>query len=218
MAMQPRDGFNSDSIGEEAGLAAQVAAAQEGDATALGRVLEAFRPYLLTVANQDLPEALWGKCSGSDLVQETLLEAHRGFAGFDGSRPDELRSWLRGILRHNLKDWARRFMATDRRSVGRECSLQDDKAGGLLAAGLVDPSPTPSTSAVDREESATIDAALDRLTADERAVVLLRNRDHLAWDEVGRRLGRSASAARMLWKRALLHLQAMLEPEPGAGR
>jgi RNA polymerase sigma-70 factor (ECF subfamily) len=199
-------------------FAAEVAAAQHGDAAALGRVLEVFRPYLLTVANQELPAELWGKCGGSDLVQETLLEAHRGFDGFDGCRPNELRAWLRGILRHNLNDWKRRFARAERRSVHREQSLNAGSEGRALAAALVDPEPTPGTSAGDREEAAAIDAAIERLPGDERSAILLRNRDHCSWDDVGRQLDRSADAARMLWKRAILHLQQTLEPQGAARR
>ena len=210
--MAPVDQAGRNQRGENQGFAIEVTAAQMGDAVALGRILEVFRPYLLTVANQDLPEELRGKCGGSDLVQETMLEAHRGFAGFDGSRPDELRAWLRGILRHNLKDWERRFGSAERRSIQRERSLHASPAAVSLAARLVDPDPTPSTFAADREEAAAIDAALERLEAGERAVIILRNRDHLAWDEVGRRLDRSPDAARMLWKRAIQHLQQKLEP------
>jgi RNA polymerase sigma-70 factor (ECF subfamily) len=208
--MAPMDQAGRIPISEDGDFAAQVAAAQDGDAAAMGRVLEVFRPYLLTVANQDIPAQLWGKCGGSDLVQETLMEAHRGFAGFDGRRPDELRAWLRGILRHNLKDWMRRYGSAERRSIDRERSLQDGPAGRSLAAGLIDPDPTPGTSAADREQAAAIDAALDRLAAPERAAIILRNRDHLSWDEVGQRLGRSPDAARMLWKRAILGLQQEL--------
>ena len=198
-------------------FASDVRAAQQGDVVAAGRILEVFRPYLLTVANQDLPEELCGKCGGSDLVQETLLEAHRGFDGFDGSRPEELRAWLRGILRHNLMDWQRRFAGAERRSIHREESLHAGLAGRSLAARLVDPEPTPRTSAADREEAAAIDAAIERLTNDERAAILLRNRDHCSWDEVGSHMARSADAARMLWKRAILHLQQILQPD-GAAR
>jgi RNA polymerase sigma-70 factor (ECF subfamily) len=213
MATAPVDKVSQVNGSDHGTFAALVAAAQRGDAGALGRVLEVFRPYLLAVANQDLPQELWGKCGGSDLVQETLLEAHRGFDGFDGSRPEELRAWLRGILRHNLQDWKRRFASAERRSIHREQSLNGGAAGRSLAATLVDPEPTPRTSVAEREEAAAIDAAVERLASDERAAILLRNRDHYSWDEVGRKLHRSADAARMLWKRAILHLQQTLEPD-----
>ncbi len=208
--MEPAD---QSANGLHVDFAAQVAAAQCGDTATLGRVLEVFRPYLLTIANQHLPKRLWSKCGGSDLVQDTLLEAHRGFAGFEGGRPEQLRAWLGGILRHNLKDSVRRFASAERRSIEREQSLHTAAPGQSLAAALIDPDPTPGTRAVDREEAAAIDRALEKLTADERSAIVLRNRDHLCWDEIGRRMRRSPDAARMVWKRAIIRLQLILEPK-----
>lgn len=207
------DDASSTGIGDGGGFAALVARAQQGDVVALGLLLEAFRPYLLVTANDELPKVLQCKCGGSDLVQETLLEAHRSFPDFLGREPDELRAWLRGILRHNLADCARRFITADCRSINREVSLASTLSSGRLSSRLVDSDPTPATVAVGREEAAALDLALESLTPDERAVILLRNRDHLAWEIVGARLGRSADAARMQWKRAILHLQRFLELE-----
>ena len=215
-AMAPMDQAGHSSSGRQIDFAAQVAAAQCGDTATLGRVLEVFRPYLLTIANQHLPKQLWSKCGGSDLVQDTLLEAHRGFAGFDGCRPEELRAWLGGILRHNLKDWVRRFKCAERRSIHREQSFHASALGESLAAVLIDPEPTPGTSAALREEAAAIDAALGRLAADEQSAIILRNRDHLSWEVIGRRMNRSPDAARMVWKRAILRLQQILEPKRGS--
>jgi RNA polymerase sigma-70 factor (ECF subfamily) len=188
-----------------------VTAAQGGDAEALGRLLESFRPYLLAVADREWPGPLRVKCGGSDLVQETLLDAHRGFATFEGDGPGAVRAWLRRILRFNAAGWARRYRQSDKRAVGRERSLHADRQAGTSARGLVDREPTPGACAVAREEARILDAAIERLPDDERAVVLLRNRDHLPWDEVGRRLDRSPEAARKLWGRALDRLQGMLE-------
>ena len=212
-AMAPMQQAGHSPNGDHLDFAAQVMAAQCGDTAILGRILEVFRPYLLTIANQDLPKQLWSKCGGSDLVQDTLLEAHRGFAGFDGCRPEELCAWLGGILRHNLKDWVRRFKCSGRRSIKREQSFHPSAAGQSLAAVLIDPEPTPGTSAVDREEAVAIDAALERLANDEQSAIILRNRDHLSWEVIGRRMNRSPDAARMVWKRAIVRLQQILAPQ-----
>ena len=182
-------------------------AARRGDVDALGRLLEVFRPYLLKVAEQDLPHALRGKCGGSDLVQETLLEAHRDFARREFRDPDEIRAWLKSILKHNLADQVRRYIESHKRSVDREQSLPAEICPDLLKSGIVDRNPTPGAQIVAREEAAAVDAAVDRLPVDERAVILYRNRDHLGWDEVGLRLGRSGEAARKLWSRAIIRLR-----------
>lgn len=180
-------------------------AARRGDVAALERLLEAFRPYLLAIAQRDLSDDLLGKVGGSDVVQETLMEAHRHFIKFEGAAPEDLRAWLREILRNNLADIARHFRSTSKRAIGREQALQAD------AASFVDPNPTPGTSAVAREETDALDLALERLPEVDRAVILYRNRDHLSFDEIGRRLGRSGEAARKLWARAIDRLRRSIE-------
>jgi Sigma-70 region 2 len=100
-----------------------LAAARGGNAQARGELLQSFRPYLLSIARRGLPGYLRGKFDGSDLVQETLLKAHRGFASFDRSDTDGFRIWLRGILRHNVTDLIRRYGKASKRSADQERSL-----------------------------------------------------------------------------------------------
>lgn len=184
--------------------------ARGGDIRALGALLEAFRPYLLSIACRGLPAHLRGKCDGADVVQETLLEAHRGFAGFDGDDGDDLRIWLRGILKHNLVDLIRRYRGAAKRSVGRERSLDAGLESGDLPAIVVDPYPTPSSASVARESLGALREAMSRLPDDERAVIVLRHFESLPFQEVGQRLDRSPEAARKLCSRALDRLQHML--------
>ena len=51
----------------------------------LGQLLEAYRPYLLRIANEEIDADLRGKAGGSDLVQQTFLEVHKDFANFQGT-------------------------------------------------------------------------------------------------------------------------------------
>jgi RNA polymerase sigma-70 factor (ECF subfamily) len=192
---------------DECDFASCAGDARSGDVQALERLLESFRPYLLAVAGRALPDDLLGKVGGSDLVQETLLEAHRDFARFAGDAPNDLRAWLRGILRNNLADCARRFRNASKRAIDREQSLH------ASPSAIVDPNPTPGTCAAAREEADALDLALERLPETERAVLLYRHRDHLPFDEIGRRMGRSGEAARKLWGRALERLRGALNVE-----
>lgn len=189
---------------------AGVIGARGDDAEALGPLLESFRPFLLAVANRELRGALRVKCAASDLVQETMLDAQRGFADYRGQGAGDLRAWLRGILRFNAAGWARRYRGSNKRAIGRERSLGAHPEASSLVRTLVDRQPTPSACALAREEAQQLDAAIERLPADERAVILARNRDQLAWEEIGHRLDRSAEAARKLWGRAVERLQAMI--------
>jgi DNA-directed RNA polymerase specialized sigma24 family protein len=114
-------------------------AAHHGSPEALGQVLEYCRPYLLAVANAQLERDLQAKAGASDLVQDTFIEAHRGFAAFRGRSEEELLGWLRQILLHNVADLRRQYRATEKRQVQREVSLDtpsaDERAGRLVDQG-----------------------------------------------------------------------------------
>ena len=56
-------------------------------------------------------------------------------------------------------------------------------------------------------EQGLLEKAIDRLPDDYRTVMSLRYQDALPFNEIGRRLGRSADAVRMLWARAVDRLK-----------
>ena len=58
--------------------------ARDGVDGALGSLLDHYRTYLLLLARLQISRRLQSKASDSDLVQETLLEAHRCFSDFRG--------------------------------------------------------------------------------------------------------------------------------------
>jgi RNA polymerase sigma-70 factor, ECF subfamily len=161
------------------------------------------------VANQSLPDALKGKLGGSDLVQETLVKAHGEIQRLHFDRPADLRAWLRTVLRNNLADWIRRYCSVSKRSIRRERSLLGEL--GSTFAEIASREPTPSTRAIRREQIEAVDEVIARLPVDEREVILLRHRECLQFDEIGRRMGRSGEAARKLWARATLRIQRILE-------
>ena len=54
-----------------------------------------------------LQRGLAARVDPSDVVQQSLLEAHRGFDRFAGESPGQWLAWLRGIATHNALDAAR---------------------------------------------------------------------------------------------------------------
>jgi RNA polymerase sigma-70 factor, ECF subfamily len=196
------DCCDSSAAGVEGQIVAVRRALQNGDAnSALGRLLDGYRDYLLLVANRELAGALHQKVAPSDIVQETMIEACRGFAGFAGTSEAELLGWLRQILVNNLADAARRFQRTAKRDVLREQHFSDSHAD--LAHQLIDPQPTPMSALLENESTELLFLALSRLPEHYRRVILLRNLELLSFPQIGEQLRITSDAAYKLWLRAI---------------
>jgi RNA polymerase sigma-70 factor (ECF subfamily) len=186
-----------------------------GEEAARAQLFARYRHYLRVLAEAQLGRHLRGKCDPSDLVQQTLLEAHRDFPVFQGRHENELLAWLRRILAHNLFNEARRF-ATRGRDATREVSLEGfqiglDHSSQVLARCVADDGPTPSEAAAERETAVLLADTLARLPENYQRVLLLRLFEGLTAEEVAERMGTTAGAVRMLQMRALAALRAEME-------
>jgi RNA polymerase sigma-70 factor (subfamily 1) len=187
-------------------LEAWIEAASQGEREALGRALSSVRDYLLLVANDVLQPALQAKATASDLVQETFLQAQRCVQQFRGRTASEWRHWLRSILISNIAQ-DRRRLATAKRQVQREVTVPEQMP--LEDAQHVD---TPSRNLALRELETALVEGLNRIPPHYREVVTWHHREQLSFEEIGRRHGISAEAARKRFKRALGRLRKELGP------
>jgi RNA polymerase sigma-70 factor (ECF subfamily) len=193
-----------------ADFAPQLAAARAGSRDALGQVLEAFRVYLLLLAQKGLNPALKAKGGASDLVQETFLEAQRDFQQFHGTSEEHLRAWLCKLLRHNLADHTRRYR-TGKRGARREQPLEPGGSAAAPGGGPAAPDPSPSREAMAREQAEAVRRAVERVPDDYRQVILLCCQENLSFEEIAQRMGRSAQAVRQLWVRAVRRIRSEME-------
>lgn len=186
--------------------------ARSGDVSALGRLLELYRPYLALLARLQIGRKLQGKVDAADLVQETFLEAHRDFAQFQGMTEKELAGWLRQILALNLANQVRRYFGTQRRDVRleRQLTVELDESSKVLDHALVAPQSSPSQQAARREQAVLLADALGLLPDEYREVLILRHLEGLTFPEVARRMGRSLDSVDKLWARALARLRRSL--------
>jgi RNA polymerase sigma-70 factor (ECF subfamily) len=191
-------------------IAACLVEARSGCLDALGPALEAYRHYLLGIAERELDSALRAKGGASDLVQETFLEAQRDFAQFHGASAAELRAWLRRLLVNNLANFTRLYRGTDKRDLGREVALEAG-APGVADPGLAAEALSPSGEAVANEQAESVGAALARLPDDYREVLVWRYQEGRSFEEIGERLQRTANAARKLFARALERFEQEME-------
>lgn len=204
-------------------MSAQTAASElirrcrQGETGAREQLFARYQHYLYVLAQAQIGKRLRVKCAPSDLVQQTLLEAHRDFGGFQGQHEGELLAWLRRILAHNLFNEARRY-DTWQRDADREISIDQvrvgiDRSSVMLERCLLAAGPSPSQLAQQHEASVQLADALARLPEDYQTVLLLRIFEELPAEEVAQRMARSAGAVRMLQMRALTALRQEMDQE-----
>ncbi len=176
--------------------------------------LEQYRNYLKLLAQLQLNPRLRVKEAASDIVQQTMLDAHRDFADFRGKTDLELQAWLKMILNHNLLTVARRY-GTQKRATGREVTLQDqlEKSSALLHHQLVADQTSPSMKLMKQERSEQLAIALLSLLDDERSAVVLKHFHNWSVAEIAQHLGRTQDAVAGLLRRGLKKLREHLREE-----
>jgi RNA polymerase sigma-70 factor (ECF subfamily) len=182
--------------------------ARRGDEAALGRLLEENRAALLAEAERQLRGRLAARVDSADIIQQTFLEAHRGFERFEGHSEIQFASWLRTILNRNIAGQLRDHTRVAKRDLRRERSLDDSRRGGEpLRRRIVAGQSTPSQRAMRAEDFARLAVALGTLTEDQREAVRLRHLEGWPLARIAERLGRTPAATAGLIKRGVQALR-----------
>lgn len=201
--------------GHNRNITALLQKARSGDSDSRDELFTACRGYLAVVARAKVESTLRVKVDASDVIQQTLLEAHRDFDCFAGESEKEWLGWLRRILSHNVSDFVRHYKGTEKRALRREVPIRtsDDTVPG---PGVLEPAatgPTPSRLVARLDEEFQVATALAQLSDDYREVIMLRNFQQLPFNEVAEQMGRSRPAVQMLWMRALKQLEELIGKE-----
>jgi len=136
------------------------------------------------------------RAAAEDIAQEAFLAAIRAFDRFDRRRP--FGPWLHRIVVNRAIDWARS------RSLRRELAT-----GGDLAPELMDPSTAETIASGPLSDQ--IGDALASLSAEHRAVVVLRYLLEYTPGEIGRMLDLPRGTVNSRLRRALDQLAGELE-------
>lgn len=173
--------------------------------------LQQFRSYLYLLARSHIGPSHRAKLDPSDIVQQSLLDAHQKQDQFRGATDAERMAWLKQILANNLAD-AVRGLARAKRNIARERPL-DVQVGdsftrveGWLAAIQ----PSPSQHAVRSEELLRLADALATLLEPQREAIVLHHLQGLPLAEVSRQLNKSPAAVAGLLHRGLKRLREVL--------
>lgn len=171
--------------------------------------LEEYREYLKVLARVQLHPRMQGQLDASDIVQQTLLQAHLKHDQFRGSSDQELRGWLRSILARKLVDAAR----VHRRGQGdaiRSIESSLDQSSARLEGLLVSEQSSPSQKAMKAEQLAALAACLLQLPDDQRTAVELRYLRGLSVAAVAEQMGRAPVSVTGLLYRGTRALRSMM--------
>jgi RNA polymerase sigma factor (sigma-70 family) len=167
-------------------------AARLGDEPAWATIYDRFAPavlgYLRTNRGPD-PE---------DILSEVFLQVARDLPGFDGDER-QFRAWVFTIAHHRLID-ARRHSA--RRPVEPVAEPPEPLTTELTDA---------ESEALTRIGAEEVHRILDALTAEQRAVLLLRVLGELTTIEVAKALGKQPGAIKALQRRGLAAVRRELQ-------
>ena len=175
--------------------------------------LERFRPYLKVLARIQFDPRLQAKFDPSDVVQQTLLQAHQAADGFAGENDAQRAAWLRQILANTLLHQAR-DLGRQKRDVRRERSLENTlnassmRLENCLAGELTD----PHDKAAKNELLLKLSNALEALEEGQREAILMHYIQGYKLAEVAAHLNRSVSAIGGLLHRGLRKLRGALSP------
>jgi RNA polymerase sigma-70 factor (ECF subfamily) len=171
--------------------------------------LEGQRAYLLRFATLQLRSA----AAAEDAVQETLLAALAGEAGFSGR--SNLRTWLTGILKHKIVDHIRKASrevasgAADDDNPSTEFDALFDEKGHWLEHP--DAWEQPEGALEQKQFLEVLEKCLRALPERTSRVFMLREHLDLDTDEICKETGVTPTHCWVLLYRARMALRACLE-------
>jgi RNA polymerase sigma-70 factor (ECF subfamily) len=178
--------------------------------------LERFRAYLRIVARIRFPTMLQAKIDPSDLVQQTLLNAHRAADQFHGRTLSEQTAWLRQIFANTLANAVRDY-TRQARDVGVERSLQAslNESSARLEAWLASDQTPPVEIAQRNEQILFLADHLAALPEVQREVLLLRYCEGWSLVAIAEHLGRTRPSVASLLRRGLAELKERFQVTGG---
>jgi RNA polymerase sigma-70 factor, ECF subfamily len=170
-----------------------------GDKAALDRLLRRYLPLLTRWASGRLPRGARDLSDTEDLVQETIISALRHIDHIEIRGEGALQAYLRRAVLNRIRDELRRH--------GRRGPAE------TLDENLSAREDSPLEVAIGNEALERYEAALSRLTPNDREAVIARIELGQTYAEIATALGKpSTEAARMAVNRALARLARLMTP------
>ncbi len=178
-----------------------VQAALNGDQDAFAEIVHAYQDAVYNLCYRMLGE----RGDAEDAAQEAFLRAYLNLKRYDTAR--SFKTWLLSIASNYCIDRLRRRRLS-------WLSLDDEPTETSLSLASDDPEPEPLT--LRREHSAAIQALLNTLSPDYRAVVILRYWYDYSYAEIADIMDTTESAVKSRLFRARQALADRIDPQRAA--
>jgi RNA polymerase sigma-70 factor (ECF subfamily) len=162
---------------EDASLVADLKAGSE---EAFGLLIAQYHQPLYSLIARSINDP----ADASDITQEVFIKVFRSIRGFNGDA--SLRTWLYRIALHEASNQRRWWSRHKRQEVTIDSSYDADESGDslCLSATLADQGDSPYDQAVQKESREHLEAALRELPEAYRTVVVLREIEGFAYEEI----------------------------------
>lgn len=183
-------------------------AAQSESAAFDARLLR-HQNFLRLLACAEIVPGLRKRIEPSDIVQQTLLEAHNTRDQFRGQSDAEMAQWLRQILQHNIVD-SLRALQTQKRNVNLEQPQADLHQTSHRLDNLLASYSTPSQHAMRSEHLLQLSEAIFELSEDQREAIIQHHLKGLKLAQISAEWGRSEASIAGLLQRGLRKLRTLM--------
>jgi RNA polymerase sigma-70 factor (ECF subfamily) len=196
---------------EETALIAQLKAGSE---EAFAWLVATYHQPVYSLIARTLPVS----SDAADIAQEVFVKIYRGISGFHGDA--SLRTWIYRIAIHEASNQRRWWSRHCRKEVTMEAETGESSDGQPLCIKdtLVDEHESPFEIAAQAEVRSRVEAELREVPDPFRTVVILRDIEGLAYEEIAEILNVNLGTVKSRLMRGRAHLKARLTPFAEAAR
>ena len=153
---------------------ALIAALRAGDECAYEILIQRFEKPVYNLVSRLVDDP----CDAADVAQEVFLKVFRKVGGFRSE--SSLKTWIYRIAVNEARNQRRWF----NRHRGKEIGLESESDAQGPQDWLSDPGRSPYQTALDQETHALIESALQKVSANYRAALVLREVEGLSYEEI----------------------------------
>jgi RNA polymerase sigma-70 factor (ECF subfamily) len=195
-------------IGVQSGEAALVSELKAGSEAAFALLIAQYHQPIYSVIARSLQDP----ADAADITQEVFLKVFRNIKGFHGDA--SLKTWIYRIALHEASNRRRWWSRHKQQELTIDSPLCESEDGGetlCLGDTLADSNRSPFECAANNQTKLRVEAALQKLPENFRTVVVLREIEGFAYDEIAEILAINIGTvkSRLMRGRAALknHLQ-----------